>query len=85
MYRVINLQVVVPLFFCDHRYLFKADGLCLNKSGVKLFISNVLYFLHHTSVPSAKDKRQSKQEEDITHKGEPRGEVPTPLQHTHQH
>uniref|UniRef100_A0A667WYM3 SGNH hydrolase-type esterase domain-containing protein n=1 Tax=Myripristis murdjan TaxID=586833 RepID=A0A667WYM3_9TELE len=32
-------------FFWDRRHLFKADGLFLNKSGVKLFISNLFYFL----------------------------------------
>lgn len=55
-------------FFWDRRYLFKADGLCLNKSGIELFSSNLYFFLCHSTVPSAKDKRleESKQGEDIT-------------------
>ncbi|XP_044049693.1 uncharacterized protein LOC122875043 [Siniperca chuatsi] len=60
---------------------FKADGLCLNKSGVKLFIPNLFYFLRHPSVPSAKDKIQeeSKQEEDTTQRGRNlEGELPQP-------
>ncbi len=69
-------------FFWECRHLFKADGLCLNKTGVKLFISNVLYFLRHASVSSAKDKRQeeSKEEEDITQCGRNlEGGLPQPL------
>ncbi|KAK5921040.1 hypothetical protein CgunFtcFv8_024779 [Champsocephalus gunnari] len=56
-------------FFWDRRHLFKANGVCLNKSGVKLFISNIFNCLRHQSVPSAKDKRQeeSKQKKDTTH------------------
>ncbi|XP_037636978.1 uncharacterized protein LOC119494862 [Sebastes umbrosus] len=55
-------------FFWDRRHLFKADGLCLNKSGAKLFNSNLFYFLRHSSVPSAKDARQEESplEEDTT-------------------
>uniref|UniRef100_A0A8C9XI99 OSK domain-containing protein n=1 Tax=Sander lucioperca TaxID=283035 RepID=A0A8C9XI99_SANLU len=57
--------------FWDRRHLFKADGLFLNKPGVKLFTSSLHYFLHHTSAPSAKDtgqdkSTQTKQEEDTT-------------------
>ncbi len=68
-------------FLWGRRHLFKADGLRLNKSGVKLFSSNLFYFLRHSSVPSAKDKRQeeSKQEEDITqHARNLEGEPPQP-------
>ncbi len=36
-------------FFWDCRHLFKADGCGLYKSGVKLFTSNIIYFLHHPS------------------------------------
>ena len=52
--------------FCRH--LFKADGLFLNKPGVKLFTSSLLYFLRHTCAPLAKDTRQDepKQEEATT-------------------
>ncbi|XP_071062166.1 uncharacterized protein [Pseudochaenichthys georgianus] len=59
-------------FFWDRRHLFKANGVCLNKSGVKLFISNIFNCLRHQSVPSAKDKQQeeSKQEKDTTHRSE---------------
>ena len=59
-------------FFWDRRHLFKANGVCLNKSGVKLFISNIFNCLRHQSVPSAKDKQQeeSKQEKDTTHHSE---------------
>ncbi|KAK5932891.1 hypothetical protein CgunFtcFv8_004561 [Champsocephalus gunnari] len=55
-------------FFWDRRHLFKANGVCLNKSGVTLFISDIFNCLPHQSVPSAKDKRQeeSKQERDTT-------------------
>ncbi len=59
-------------FLWDHRHLFKAYGLCLNKSGVKLFISILFCFLHHPSVPSVKGKRQGKskqEEEDVTKHG----------------
>jgi len=64
-------------FFWDRRHLFKADGVCLNKSGVKLFISNIFNCLRQQSVPSAKDKRQeeSKQEKDTTHCAENPEEV----------
>lgn len=44
--------------FWKRRHLFRADGIYLNKSGIKLFISNLPYFLCHSSVPSAKVKRQ---------------------------
>ena len=65
-------------FFWDRRHFFKADGLNLNKSGVKLFTSNLFYFLRHPSVPSAKDKRQekSKQEEEQTQHINLEGELP---------
>lgn len=61
-------------FFRDCRHIFEADGLCCNKSGVKLFIYNLFiffYFLSHPSAPTARDKRQevSKQVEDITQHG----------------
>lgn len=49
------------------RHLFWADGTSLNKSGVKLFISNfLLKILCHSSAPPAKDERQeeSKHQED---------------------
>ncbi|KAK5894034.1 hypothetical protein CesoFtcFv8_010765 [Champsocephalus esox] len=64
-------------FFWDRRHLFKANGVCLNKSGVKLFISNIFNCLRHQSVPSAKDKRQeeSKQKIDTTHRAENPEEV----------
>lgn len=57
-------------FFWDCRHLF-GYGLFLTKSGVKLLTSTLLYYLHHLSVPSAKDTRQeeSKQVEDITQRG----------------
>ena len=51
--------------FWERRHLFKADGLCLNKSGVKLLLSNVFYFLRHPSVPPAKDKRQGESERTV--------------------
>ena len=53
-------------FFWDRRHLFKADGLFLNKPGVKLLISNLFYLLRQ-SAPSAKVERQesSKQKEDM--------------------
>lgn len=44
--------------FWKRRHLFRAHGIYLNKSGKKLFISNLLYFLLHSPVPSAKVKRQ---------------------------
>lgn len=50
--------------FWERRHLFKADGLCLNKSGVKLFLSNVFYFLRHPA-PPAKDKRQEESEHTV--------------------
>ncbi len=52
--------------FWECRHLFKPNRTCLNKPGVKFFASKLFYFLHHPSVPSAKDKRQEKsaQEED---------------------
>ncbi|XP_010784345.1 uncharacterized protein [Notothenia coriiceps] len=64
-------------FFWDRRHLYKANGVCLNKSGVKLFISNIFNCLRHQSVPSANDKRQeeSKQEKDTTHRAENLEEV----------
>ena len=57
-------QLYVPPIQCTFffnlfwkcRHLFKADGLCLNKSGVKPLLSNVFYCLYHPSIPSAKDK-----------------------------
>ena len=64
--------------FWDHRHLFKADGLCLNKSGVKCFICNLFSY---PFVPSAKDKRkeESKQEVDITQQSrKPEEEQPQP-------
>uniref|UniRef100_A0A3Q3FN22 Uncharacterized protein n=1 Tax=Labrus bergylta TaxID=56723 RepID=A0A3Q3FN22_9LABR len=45
--------------FWERRHLFKADGFCLNMSGVKLCTSN-LYSLPQPSVLPAKDKRQKK-------------------------
>ncbi|XP_061915766.1 uncharacterized protein LOC133658135 [Entelurus aequoreus] len=55
-------------FFWDRRHLFKADGLCLNKMGVKLFMNNMFHFLHLASIITAKDKRQEEppRKEDTT-------------------
>ena len=46
--------------FWERRHLFKADGFCLNKSGVRLLTSNIFYSVHHTPVPPFKDTRQNK-------------------------
>ena len=40
--------------FCERRHLFKANGFNFKKSGVKLFTSNIFYFLRHPSVLGAK-------------------------------
>ena len=40
--------------FGERRHLFKTDGFNFNKSGAKLFTSNLFYFLHHPSVLGAK-------------------------------
>ena len=42
--------------FWERWHLFKADGFCLNKSGVRLLSSNIFYFVHKTSGAPAKDK-----------------------------
>lgn len=54
--------------FWERRHLFKANGLFLNKPGVKLLVSNLFYFLRHSSVPSAKDfkQKESVREKDKT-------------------
>ena len=44
--------------FWERRHLFKADGSCLNKSGVRLLTSNMFYSVHHTPVPPFKDSRR---------------------------
>nr|XP_040025023.1 uncharacterized protein LOC120812889 [Gasterosteus aculeatus aculeatus] len=54
-------------FFWDRRHLFKTNGLCLNKMGAKLFITNMFYIMRHPSVPTAKDTRP---EEEPTKKEE---------------
>ena len=46
--------------FWERRHLFKADGFCLNKSGVRLLTSNTFYSVHHTPVPPFKDSRRDK-------------------------
>uniref|UniRef100_A0A8C5DJ96 SGNH hydrolase-type esterase domain-containing protein n=1 Tax=Gouania willdenowi TaxID=441366 RepID=A0A8C5DJ96_GOUWI len=46
-----------PIFW-ERRHLFRADGLCLNKAGVKLFTSNLFYFTSHTAISSDKDRGQ---------------------------
>ena len=46
--------------FWEGRHQLQADGLCLNKSGVKLFTSNIFYSVLHTPVPPSKDSRQDK-------------------------
>ena len=46
--------------YWEHRHLFKADGFCLNKSGVRMLTSNIYYSVYHTSVPPSKDIRQDK-------------------------
>uniref|UniRef100_A0A8C5HUK2 Uncharacterized protein n=1 Tax=Gouania willdenowi TaxID=441366 RepID=A0A8C5HUK2_GOUWI len=38
------------LIFWECRHLFRADGLCLNKAGVKLFTSNLFYFSSHIAI-----------------------------------
>lgn len=45
-------------FFWDRKHLFKRDGLFLNRPGVKLFLSNVSFYLHQQSVPSTKVNAQ---------------------------
>ncbi|KAK9521502.1 hypothetical protein VZT92_021299 [Zoarces viviparus] len=52
--------------FWERRHLFNAHGVCLNKSGVKLFTSNLFFSLRHPSVPTAKDKRQEESKQEIT-------------------
>ena len=44
--------------FWERRHLFKADGFCLNKSGVRLLSSNIFYFVRQTPAAPAKDKKQ---------------------------
>ena len=46
--------------FWERRHLFKADGFCLNKSGVRLLTFNIFYSVHHTPVSPSKDNRQGK-------------------------
>ena len=41
-------------------HLFKADGFCLNESGVRLLTSNIFYSVHHTPVHPSKDSRRDK-------------------------
>ena len=41
--------------FWERRHLFKEDGFCLNKPGIRLLTSNIFYSVHHTSVPPSKD------------------------------
>ena len=67
--------------FWERRHLFKADGLCLNKAGVKMFTLNLFHFLHHQLVSSAKDRgrEQSKQQrkQEITERPrDTEGELP---------
>ncbi|KAK9513151.1 hypothetical protein VZT92_026712 [Zoarces viviparus] len=67
--------------FWECRHLFKAHGVCLNKSGVKLFTSNLFFSLRHPSVPTAKDKRQEESKQEITtqHRhGDLAGRIPLP-------
>ncbi|CAJ1085741.1 unnamed protein product [Xyrichtys novacula] len=52
--------------FWDRRHYFRADGLSLNKAGVKLFTSNLYHSLRH---PSVKDKRQEAKRHEIKHHG----------------
>ena len=43
----VKYQVMTPFnIFQECRHPFKADGLCLNKSGVRLLTSNIFYSVH---------------------------------------
>ncbi|CAI5671392.1 unnamed protein product [Oreochromis niloticus] len=52
--------------FWERRHLFKANGFNFNKSGVKLFTSNLFYSIRHPSVLGAKAEIN----EELSHKEE---------------
>ncbi|CAI5657641.1 unnamed protein product [Oreochromis niloticus] len=52
--------------FWERRHLFKANGFNFNKSGVKLFTSNLFYSIRHPSVLGAKAEIN----EELSHKKE---------------
>lgn len=61
--------------FWERRHLFKANGFSLNRSGVRLFTSNVFHFLRHPSVLGAKKEiyKDLSQKEDQTELSAERG------------
>ena len=51
--------------FWERRHLFKADGFCLNKSGLRRLTFNIIHSVHLTSVPPSKDDGRGKPKQPI--------------------
>ena len=63
--------------FWERRHLFQADGLCLNKEGVKMFTINLFHFLRHQQSAKDNNRELPKQKQEITERPrDTEGELP---------